>query len=177
MMDTSMSFVASKSGLDAAGGLLLLLNTAFVLIMVLLLAQAGVADIKKGLLWVHKHFKSCWACFASPARASLRGTKPPIPLSTQMESPGTSCSASRANSTTALTQAVITDSGDLMLVERLWGGQSCGQHRTGHAGDWVQLLGSQAFVRVANMAQPMWVFILQVDGCMGVTVVIKPKAW
>ena len=119
MMDTSMSFVASKSGLDAAGGLLLLLNTAFVLIMVLLLAQAGVADIKKGLLWVHKHFKSCWACFASPARASLRGTKPPIPLSTQMESPGTSCSASRANSTTALTQAVSTDSGDLMLVGRL----------------------------------------------------------
>lgn len=51
MINTSMSFVASKSGLDAAGGILLVLNAAFVLIMVILLAQAGVADIKKGLLW------------------------------------------------------------------------------------------------------------------------------
>jgi len=117
MMDTDMSFVASKSGLDAAGVLLLVLNMAFVLIMVVLIARAGVEDVKHGLLWVQKQFRACWACFTSPAGA--RAARRQTPLSMQLQSPGTSCSASRANSTTGLVQPVGGDSGDLRSVEQL----------------------------------------------------------
>lgn len=119
MMNTNMSFVASKSGLVAVGVLLLLLNMGFVLIMVILITRAGVDDFKNGLLWVYKHFKACWACFGSPAGGSSRGVKTQVPLSMQMQSQSTSCSTSRASSTTGLMQPVSSDSGDLYSLEQL----------------------------------------------------------
>ena len=119
MMNTNMSFVASKSGLVAVGVLLLLLNMGFVLIMVILITRAGVDDFKNGLLWVYKHFKACWACFGSPSGGISRGLKKQVNLSMKMHSQSTSCSTSRASSTTGLMQPVSSDSGDLYSLEQL----------------------------------------------------------
>lgn len=87
--------VASKTGKDAAGVLLLLLNAFFVLWMLVLLVKASMADIKKHARWaickvktVPKQASAMWAGITSNFARNTQSTQSRGGANTSSSNPG-----------------------------------------------------------------------------------------
>lgn len=117
LMDTSGSFVANSRGINAVAVLLVLLNSIFVLVMLILIAIAGYNDHKPKLLWAYHKLKCGWAsCTCQGRRKAPRGT---ASSGMQLQSQTNLDVASRTGSTQILMNSVLTTSGDLTHADSL----------------------------------------------------------
>lgn len=118
MLNADTSYVASQAGLNAVGVLIVLLNSAFVLVMAVLIVRSSTGKVRSMLLLlgqklmhVSHNLKLCLGCGSHHRGATPNNSQ--SKLSVQLHSPGTSCNTSRTGSTQLLVNPIDGTSGDL----------------------------------------------------------------